>query len=79
MKYKYLDENYSPSHVLWGFRGQLITMVHSLEELYSVDFSLHVKDYHKVMMLLDDLDTAIGNLRHSASRVKLCDFPLEVD
>lgn len=70
--FKYLDENYSSSQLIWGLLGNLSNITRTLEELYQYDILLHNKDFHKVMFQLDELNVSLSTLRHYACREKLC-------
>lgn len=72
MRFKYLDENYSPSQILWGMQTELTTTRNTLRELAHVDIPLEDnKMFHKTMMDLLQLQDDLSALRHTASREKI--------
>lgn len=72
MRFKYLDENYSPSQILWGLQTELTTTRNTLRELAHVDIPLEDnKVFHKTMIDLLQLQEDLSTLRHTASREKV--------
>lgn len=72
MRFKYLDENYSPSQILWGMQTELTTTRNTLRELAHVDIPLgENKLFYKAMIDLLQFQEDLASLRHVASREKV--------